>query len=134
MSVETTSISIAVIAAARRAADDEVERAINSLRVAYKQVVDAAEHTALLNVGGPMAELADYLVIARETIAEMTLALIDLHPKQAGDLGQNPNLASFAVDARNGLQSKRLSKWETEALRELVVEALSGEPKATGAP
>ena len=133
MSVEETTVRLNALAGARRAADDEIERAINSLRVAYKQVVDAARHTDALNGAEPsvpMGELADYLSVARELLAEMTIALVDLHPKDAGNLGKNPDLPSFAVDVRNGLQSKRLGKWETQALRELVVGALAGEAKA----
>lgn len=136
MSVEVTSSHLDGLAAARRSADQEIERAINSLRIAYKQVVEAAEHTAALTRGtkitGSMEELWEYLAQAREMLAEMTVALIDLHPKQAGDLGQNPRPESFAADVRNGLQSKRLAKWEIDALRERVVEALAGvEPKGT---
>lgn len=137
MSIEATSGHLSALASARRAADDDIERAINSLRVAYKQVVDAAEAAAALNAGttrsssAPMSELVDYLATAREALAEITLALIELHPKQAGNLGvSHPIPVSFAADARKGMQSKRLAKWETEALRELVVEALAGEAEA----
>lgn len=131
MSLRATSEHLTGLAQSRRAGDDEIERAINSLRVAYKQVVEAAEHTAALTRDtkpeGPLKELSEYLATARETIAEMTLVLIDLHPKHVQDLGTNPNMGSFDEDARNGMKSKRLAKWETDALREIVVDALAGE-------
>ena len=135
MSVEATSLHLDTLSQARRSADQEMERAISSLRIAYKQVVDAAACAIALNAGtkssaAPMTELVDYLATARETLAEITLALIDLHPKQAGNLGVNPNPETFAADARNGMQAKRLAKWETETLREAAVTALAGDAKA----
>jgi len=137
MSVEATSALLATLAAARRSSDHEIESAISELRAAYKHIVEAAEVSAALNFGvgksssTPMTELEDYLATTREALAEITMVLIELHPKQAGNLGVNPSPASFATDARNGMQVKRLAKWEAEALRTVVVEALAGDAKAS---
>ena len=136
MSVEATSANLETITNSRRVADQEIERAINSLNLAYKEVVAAAGACSTLNgepseAPGPMSEMADYLAMAREVLAEMSAALIALHPnsgKRAVLVTGRPS--TFENDLRNGLTSMRLARWETETLNELAVKVLAGNANA----
>lgn len=136
MSVEDTSASLDAITNSRRISDQEIEKAVHSVRIAYQEIVSAAGACATLNrepsdAPGPMTELAEYLAMAREVLAEMTSALIMLHPNS----GKRSALltgrtSTFENDLRNGLTLMRLARWETETLNELAVKVLAGNANA----
>lgn len=137
MSITTISATLEGLVASRKTADQELERAIISLRLVYEHVVMATVHMIGLDGdkaddGSALSELSEYLIVARAVLPELTLALIGLHPNgETMALTSKPALEEmFRQDARSGMESKRLAQWETETLRELVVKALAAEPQA----
>ncbi len=119
--------SIDGLAGAKRSAEQQLDHAIGSLAAAHDQLVKAAMHVEKLTDGGsssPIDQLADYVTVAREVSAEAFVALSRF--RSTSNVKTNEALRS---DARKGMQAKRLARWEAEALREAVVEALAGDTK-----
>lgn len=139
MSLLEQSQHLSALAAARRSADDAIERAINNLREAHKNVVDSVPHLEALDSakarrGEALSELADYLATAREMLAETALALIDLHPNKETLRTAGGNMVTTPImhaDGRKGMEAKRLAKWEAAALREEIVAVLAGDENVT---
>lgn len=122
------------LAESKRLAEQQLDSAIGTLAIAHAQLVKVSEHIANLTgegrATGALAELAEYAAVAREVTAEATLALSGLrpgHPVIIGAKAKTATAVAIVDDARNGMQGKRLAKWESDALREAVVAALAGE-------
>jgi hypothetical protein len=72
-----------------------------------------------------LRELRDYLQMSRAVVGETAFAAANLHSNSSQFIVE---LESMASAAREGMQAKHLANWETEALREIVVKTLAGEP------
>lgn len=69
-------------------------------------------------------ELAEHLGFVCEMLAELSVALVELHPDKAQFLQLIEPLASAA---RDGMRKRHLADWETQTFRTIVVRALAGE-------
>lgn len=99
----------------------EAARAYGSIEQAHQRLVALPAEESVREI----RELVEYLEFVREMLAELSVALIDLHPDKAQFLQLTEPLASAA---RDGMRKRHLSGWEAQTFRAIVVKALAGEP------
>lgn len=98
----------------------EAARSYGSIEQAHQRLVALIAEES----GSELRELVEYLGFVREMLAELSVALVELHPDKAQFLQIIEPLASVA---RDGMRNRHLADWETQTFRTIVVKALAGE-------
>lgn len=114
-------------AALQAAAASALGQSIRDAAQSYGLIHEAHERlVALVAVESyrEVRELAEYLGFVREMLAELSVALVELHPDKAQFLEITAPLASVAWD---GMRKRHLADWEAQTFRTVVVKALAGE-------
>lgn len=120
---EELRATAALQAAAASALGQSIREAVRS----YGSIEEAHERlVALVSVesNSEVRELAEYLGSVREMLAELSVAMAELHPNKAQFLQITKRLASVALD---GMRKRRLADWEAQTFRSVVIKALAGE-------
>lgn len=98
----------------------EAVRSYGSIEEAHRRLVALVAVESYREVH----ELAEHLGFVCEMLAELSVALVELHPDKAQFLQVTEPLASVALD---GMRKRRLADWEAQTFRSVVVKALAGE-------